>query len=512
MIATTARHHAWSALAVLALAAGILAFCGGRLVYSLDDAYIHLSVAEQIAAGGYGINPGEFSAPSSSILWDFLSAPFSSTGVHHLIPLLINIASLFWSVSLIHKIILMILPAAAGLKACAIAFWFAVGVNLFGLVFTGMEHSLQVAVTLAVMHGVIGSASGRKVGRSMILAMIVGPAIRYELLAVTLGAAVILFFQGRRKTAIVALAGSLIPLLAFSLFLVSRGFPPLPSSVLAKLAEGGLSGGLGGMPANRLRLYTTDSDAFRFLFLLSLLPVALHWRRDRPSRLVAAFGVIVGLSHLLVGRYGWFGRYHIYSTVVLLLSLAWSFRNDLNALLPRGKGFGRLGILMIPLTVFLLPELSVTVKTPLASRVVFLQHGVMRRIALAYGDRVAVNDIGWVSYGNPNHVLDLWGLANEESRRHHLERGTGWVGRLVEADGAGLVMLYGSVFGVEVPENWTRVAVLGMTGPVVLGYPEVDIYLTPTGDSLRVITALLRVAETLPPGAILDFTGETLRQ
>ena len=42
---------------------------GGRLVFTLDDAYIHLAVADQILSGGYGVNPGEFSSPSSSIIW-----------------------------------------------------------------------------------------------------------------------------------------------------------------------------------------------------------------------------------------------------------------------------------------------------------------------------------------------------------------------------------------------------------------------------------------------------------
>jgi|GEM_PF-5958602 len=37
--------------------------CGGVLVYSLDDAYIHLSISREIARGGYGINNGELSRP-----------------------------------------------------------------------------------------------------------------------------------------------------------------------------------------------------------------------------------------------------------------------------------------------------------------------------------------------------------------------------------------------------------------------------------------------------------------
>ena len=56
----------------------IMMLNNGLLVYTLDDPYIHLALAENIKQGHYGINIGEFSAPSSSALWPFILAPFSS--------------------------------------------------------------------------------------------------------------------------------------------------------------------------------------------------------------------------------------------------------------------------------------------------------------------------------------------------------------------------------------------------------------------------------------------------
>src|SRR5262249_7930106 len=47
----------------------------GAITYTLDDAYIHLALAEHISHGHYGINATEFSAPSSSIAWPFILAP-----------------------------------------------------------------------------------------------------------------------------------------------------------------------------------------------------------------------------------------------------------------------------------------------------------------------------------------------------------------------------------------------------------------------------------------------------
>src|SRR5262249_14612423 len=73
----------------------ILLHDGGHFTYTLDDPYIHLALARNIAFGGYGINPGEPAAPSSSILWPFLLAPFARLpAIFELAPLLLNLLCL----------------------------------------------------------------------------------------------------------------------------------------------------------------------------------------------------------------------------------------------------------------------------------------------------------------------------------------------------------------------------------------------------------------------------------
>ena len=51
----------------------------GEFTYALDDTYIHLAVAKNLGAHGtWGINPGEFSSCTSSILWPLLLALFGA--------------------------------------------------------------------------------------------------------------------------------------------------------------------------------------------------------------------------------------------------------------------------------------------------------------------------------------------------------------------------------------------------------------------------------------------------
>lgn len=55
-------------LAGVAVLAALIVLRTGGLAYTLDDPYIHLSLAEEILHGNYGINPGEAASPSSSML------------------------------------------------------------------------------------------------------------------------------------------------------------------------------------------------------------------------------------------------------------------------------------------------------------------------------------------------------------------------------------------------------------------------------------------------------------
>lgn len=59
----------------------------GKLVYTLDDPYIHLAVAENILNDTFGINSDEFSSPSSSIIWPYLLAIPLKLGGGELSPL-----------------------------------------------------------------------------------------------------------------------------------------------------------------------------------------------------------------------------------------------------------------------------------------------------------------------------------------------------------------------------------------------------------------------------------------
>ncbi|MEN8216935.1 MAG: hypothetical protein ABFS56_11305 [Pseudomonadota bacterium] len=150
----------------------------GKLVYTLDDPYIHLALAENIAKGHYGINLNEFSAPSSSIIWPFLLAMLS---IGDYMPLIINFFAATTTLFLFSKIMISAFsPSEAKqyLVICLIVIMLIPASNLIGLVFTGMEHSLQVFLAILLVFGLIRELKTKTVAWWLLVAIICGPLVR----------------------------------------------------------------------------------------------------------------------------------------------------------------------------------------------------------------------------------------------------------------------------------------------------------------------------------------------
>ena len=143
----------------MALVLAILKLNHGTLTYTLDDPYITMAVGDQIRHGWYGIRAGEHSSPVSSILMPFLLAPVSGASIYPVFPLLLNSLALFVTIYILHRFAshLRLFPESRlGIVTEAIALYaVALCLNLIAVVFTGMEHSLHIAVTAACIYGLV---------------------------------------------------------------------------------------------------------------------------------------------------------------------------------------------------------------------------------------------------------------------------------------------------------------------------------------------------------------------
>ncbi|MEO1679893.1 MAG: hypothetical protein AAFU80_17250 [Pseudomonadota bacterium] len=510
----SATQVVWVAMAVALAVFAALQLASLRLVgsfeYPLDDVYIHLAVAEQIAAGNYGVNPGEVSSPASSPLYPLLLLPFAGTELQRMLPLLWNIVGLLASAALFGRILIQ--AGLQGWPAIATAAAAPLLLNMSGIAAIGMEHSLHMAASLAILSGLFDMVKTGRIGALLVVGIVLAPALRPEGLALSLLAAGAVALNGRWTAGIGLAVIGLAPQVAFAGFLAVLGLDPVPSSVLTKLGAGDseASGLLSSISRNLSQVSGLALLALTALSLLAAVCAALA--RAREAAWIAFIAAMAGGAHLIAGKIGWLNRYEPYAIALV-------FAGVLAGLAPLA---GRLrvvfagGLVVASLALalqFVLLGLPLVVRNPL---MIHLQQGQMARFAQDYAKApVAVNDLGWVSWTSPNHVLDLWGLASSEARRIRLsDPAPGWGAPLAAAEGVRFAMIYDQWLGDAVGAEWVR---LGTLSPdfetarmgiyrergqaFVLGDYDVAFYATDPEAVPALAEALEEWAASLPGGA-----------
>lgn len=151
----------------------------GHFSYSLDDAYIHLALAQQIAHGHYGLNASEPSSPASSVLWPFIIAPLSRTGLGAWFPPILNLGFGILACAMIGRIVerswIARNPEASAGMQWLVAFLLILIGNLLGLTFMGMEHMLQIALVSGCAYGLLEAYEGLDDSRSGVVLRGTGP-------------------------------------------------------------------------------------------------------------------------------------------------------------------------------------------------------------------------------------------------------------------------------------------------------------------------------------------------
>ena len=527
LVAPTAVALAAIGLIATAALLGTLFLNGGTFTYTLDDPYIHLALSENIARGHYGINMGEASSPSSSILFPFLLAPAAGTDLHAYVPLLLNAVATIGLVAL-----LFALARRCGLDGAprgarygsALVVTAVVAFNGVGVAFTGMEHSLHIAVSVAVVLGLVHVFEAGRVPWWLVAAMIAGPLLRYEGLGISSGALLVLLALGHYRAALGTALALAVTIGAFTAFLVGQGLPPVPSSTLTKstlLAAGNERHGAGALAAITKNVSSALSRSpGRLLLGLAALIVARpivvrSFNRRSPAVLLAGFALTLTAAHLVAGRYGWQSRYELYALFALLAAALYQWRDVLVRCIEKAPR-GRLGLrdrhtwalALLPIAILILglPYLRTTVRAPLAANNIYEQQYQMHRFATAFHrGPVAVNDLGWVAYRNPSYVLDLAGLGSEAARRA-LMTGTSREAFdvLARRHDVTLAMVYPFVDRV-IPAEWMPLARLHLSRrSLVVAAPTVVFYAT-RADAVPVLQARLDAfATTLPPGVRLE--------
>lgn len=502
-LAVRSRGHALAgafggALAFVVLYAVAISKGTGGIDYPLDDVYIHLAMADQIAAGGYGVNDGEYASAASSPLYPVLLAPFSGTELQRLLPLIWNALALVAASAMVGA---AIARAGAGWLGKVIAFVAPVSLGAVTTAYTGMENMLHGAVSLMVVWGLWRVALGEGIGWVLVAGVLLAPALRLEGLALALAASGGVFLLGSRLAGFGLAMLALLPVLFFSGFLLSLGLEPLPNSVIAKLADApGGDGSLLSRVWTRFSVNVAVLPGGRLLAAIALMLVLAALRARRIDRRLVIFASAIALAlaaHLALGTIGWMDRYENYAVISGFAALA--------LMLP---AFDPPWRIVIPSVIVALGALTYVPRLAVGYsgnvRAMQLQQKEMARFAKQFAQvNVAVNDLGHVAWRNPNHVLDLFGLASETALKARLaDDGNAWVPPLIAEKDVHLVMIYDTWLGELVQPDWERLGELRLRGPAAfIGGLEVAFYATPRADADALRTQLAEWAVDLPEGA-----------
>jgi len=505
---------------ILAEVIALLRLNNGHLVYTLDDPYIHLALAENIIHGHYGVNAGEFSAPSSTILWPFLLAPFASSPCGEYAPLFINIiaalATLFFAWKILNHSITINNPSTKIIIVSTLLIVFTLGTNLIGLIFTGMEHSLHVLIVAVIAWGLVLEAEGGKAAPWLVIAIVIGPLVRYENLAVSLPSLLYLAVRGHFKTSAISFLLIILMLGGFSFFLIHLGLGPFPTSVVAKSTVVESMGSIKVMIKNLQESLNNPRGLVLVFGLLTLVGFALFSKQNHRKGLLAAVSSCAIVLHLIAGKYGWYHRYEIYMWAFFVLISFYLIGNTLSGLLAEEKRITNLlkiiALVCLGMVLTCFAYVRGLKSLPVASNNIYEQQYQMHRFAVNYyGKPVAVNDLGYVAYKNNNYVLDVRGLSSLDAFRYGRKGlGSEWINGLAESHGVELVMIYSKWFK-DLPDTWVKIGDLRLGKPKITPAEDTVAFYALNDQAYKEAVAKLRsFVKTLPAGVEFVYEKKNL--
>jgi len=510
----------------------------GHLIYAVDDAYIHMAMAKNLAGHGvYGVTADEFSSSSSSPLWTILLAcAFKIFGVHDAIPFIVNLVLACLILIVAYRFLLQ-----SGLKSWAIfssllAVMFLT--PMWAVVFSGMEHALHillVVVFIQYLKPIIQAEDPHIPGAQYWKGILLTAALvlaRYESYALVGLAVVFLAVRRRRLLAGALVLSAVVPLVMYQAISVAHGWFWLPNSIFIRAGGNFVPGMTSSTPTNPLPSIVhsleyvlqifwkniTDGPHLACLVLSAILVLAMLLMRGRSfwksACSLLSLYILMAVAHLVFGRIGYFFRYEAYlvaSGSILLASSLFELRTVSNRA-EATRAQRNLSAFMIVLCI-LLPAFPLGARsrnafstTPIASRNIYEQQYQMGTFLRQNypGAAVAVNDIGAVSYLGNIHLVDLVGLGSIDILR--LQRGgiytTESIGKICEGHGVSVALLYDSWFERGnmhgVPSSWIRAGQWKILDNVICGDDIVSIYAVQPSKLGELVQNLRRFSSALP--------------
>ena len=470
----------------------------GHLLYVIDDAGIHLSLAHQLVTHGtWGPYPGHYASASSSPGWTLLLAGLSlgHTGLLQILPVALNVAAGIWIVWLFARHQDYLLPGGrrwAGYVLIAVlpvVLWF-----LPALAMVGMEHALHAALVVQALVLLAGLQTGRLTARRcwpFVAVIALASLVRYEsaFLAAGCAAGIVLAATSRfaneatransRVRASLALAAATtaaaaLPITIFGFVNKAFGDGFLPNSVTAK-ALVGRSAPL--VPSFDATMRALQQDG---MVLVPALAAAAYliWAwfgGPRANIALATAFLVTAILHASYANFHYFERYQAYLVIAgsfVLLRLA-------PEVVPRARKPAALAFALVVVIALSTARINATHDAPLAMSNTYRQRYQLARFFAAYykGRAIGTGELGYPSLLHEGPIVDPLGLGTHpflvEMLRHRVPRAA-FVDAYFRRHDVQAVAIYpGNALGFEVPKSWLLVGEWRLGERNVSGFEKV---------------------------------------
>ena len=450
----------------------------GHLVYVLDDAGIHLSIARQLVEHGtWGVTDGVYVSVSSSPAWTLaLSGLMVISPVSNSVwPLVLNVGAGAWLLWLFAANQTVIRP-----RGRAVASWGAAIVLPLCILFlpamamVGMEHLLHAALVVQILV-IVWKLEDRRIDAGsialLLLLLFVAGAVRVETVFVAAGIVVglgvrrIPRFAGEatirnwttRGTLFLASLVVLAAALPFAIYgLVNRAFGAgfVPNSIAAKQAIGDR-----GLVRPLDQVFSElFSDAVLTALVVGVLAYVVFamFGGSRRALVISVAFLVATFLHGVYGDMRFYDRYQTYlivaGTFVILVILG-----EVVTVPWRDAAVTFLVLVMAATAAPM--KIPLLLDAPLASSNTYRQRYQLGRFFGEYykGQTVATGELGYVTYFHDGGVVDFLGLGSPqvtEALRHQRPLESAYVEQLVLDEHVAAIGVYPATLALSLPKSW----------------------------------------------------------
>ena len=498
----------------------------GTWAYALDDTFIHMAIAKNLAFHGvWGTSPHEFASAASSLLYPVLLAVvFKITGANLITAFILNLAAAILLIIAVRKWLLQQGVGAIGQLAILVSLIILVPLPV--LVFIGMEHTIQILFCFLFIYSFANERDALSWRTYLYGALMM--ACRYECATLLVVACGILVAQKKISTAVVLGLTGVIPILVFGFYSIYHNSYFIPNSVFLKSKAPSLTPeGLYAFFTNDLyeRLFFTD-DSYKAYNVLApqrlLLLLPLIWllcrkaiQREAMYKNILLLLLVATITHLGLAVVAKSPRFEAYLTgcsLVIIATLLAKYGREVWGGIEQNVRWLTLLLSFLLVFPFVLRAWKAFGEVKQSCINIYEQQYQMGMFFHAYYNDTptALNDIGAVSYLTNAKNLDLVGLSNVEVARARKRGywGPEFLDSLARRQGVKVAAIYEDWFPYQLTAKWKKVTSWVIQNNVICANSMVTFYAVDSTEKNTLRSNLAAFKKKLPPTVSVYFYAD----